>query len=274
MQWLSRLAMILFLSVAGCRGPGPIKAESIGHPDRVGARIEYFLRRPGGAGPQPTIIFLHGHQPFLSRPGGAAFVRWGVLDRYAAKGYLAVSISLPGYGDSDGPEDFAGPFTQNAVEAVLAKLTADGLAARDEVVIEGISLGAVTAALVAARYPRVKGLVLISGLYDLPAFLADPKSPGAREIKRAVNRQTGGGEDALRSRSALLFASRIKASALILNGAKDDRTDPAQALRLAERIKGYGGQARAHIYPEYGHEIPVKARQLEVDDFIAATFAR
>ena len=171
--------MIVFLSMAGCRGPAPIEAESIGHPDRDGARIEYFLRRPGGAGPRPTIVFLHGHQPFLSRPGGAAFVRWGVLDRYAAKGYLAVSISLPGYGGSDGPEDFAGPFAQNAVEAVLARLTADGLAARDEVVIEGISLGAVTAALVAARYPRVKGLVLISGLYDLPAFLADPKSAGA-----------------------------------------------------------------------------------------------
>jgi dipeptidyl aminopeptidase/acylaminoacyl peptidase len=273
-HWLSRLAMIMFLSLAGCSGPAPIKGESIGHPDRAGARIEYFVSRPNAAGPRPTIIFLHGHQPLLSRPGGAAFVRWGVLDRYAAKGYLAVAISLPGYGHSDGPEDFAGPFTQNAVEAVLARLTADGLAARDEVVIEGISLGAVTAALVAARYPRVKGLVLISGLYDLPAFLADPNSAGARELEFAVNRQTGGGEDALRSRSALLFASRIKASALILNGARDDRTDPAQALRLAERINRHGGQARAHIYPEYGHEIPVKARQAEVDAFIAATFAR
>jgi dipeptidyl aminopeptidase/acylaminoacyl peptidase len=273
-QWLSRLALFVFLSMVGCGGPAPIEAESIGHPDRDGARIEYFLRRPDGAGPRPTIVFLHGHQHSLSRPGGAAFVRWGVFDRYAAKGYLAVSISLPGYGGSDGPEDFAGPFTQNAVEAVLARLTADGLAARDEVVIEGISLGAVTAALVAARDPRVKGLVLISGLYDLPAFLADPRSAGAREIALAVNRQTGGGEDALRSRSALLFASRIKASALILNGAGDDRTDPAQALRLAERINGHGGRARAHIYPEYGHEIPVKARQSEVDAFIAATFAR
>jgi dipeptidyl aminopeptidase/acylaminoacyl peptidase len=266
--------MILLLSLAGCGRPAPAEAESIGHPDKEGARIEYFLSRPDGPGPRPTIIFLHGHQPLLSRPGGAAFVRWGVLDGYARKGYLAVSISLPGYGGSSGPEDFAGPFTQHAVEAVLAKLIADGLAAQNKVVIQGVSLGAVTAALVAAHDRRVTGLVLISGLYDFPAFLADPKSPGAREIEFAVNRQTGGGEDALRSRSALLSASRIKASALILNGARDDRTDPAQALRLAGLINRHGGRARAHIYSQYGHEIPVKARQTEVDAFIAATFAR
>jgi dipeptidyl aminopeptidase/acylaminoacyl peptidase len=233
--------------------------------------VEYFVREPAGIGPWPTVVFLHGHQAPPSRPGGEVFVRWGVLDRYAERGFLAVSVSLPGYGGSSGPEDFAGPFTQHAVEAVLSRLEAQGQADADKVLIQGISLGAVTGALVAARQRRIAGLVLISGLYDLPAFFAKPGTPGALQVRSALMRHTGGGDQALRARSALLVAQRIRARTLILNGAKDDRTDPDQARRLAEVIEAHGGEAQVRIYPELGHEIPVKVREAEVDAFIAAT---
>jgi len=42
-----------------------------------------------------------------------------------------------------------------------------------------------------------------------------------------------------------------------LNGAKDDRTDPDQAKRLAEIINAHGGHARAIIEPQYAHNTPV-----------------
>jgi len=265
------LVLIVFLALAGCARPVDAGAEAVLHPDRAGAKIEYFLRRPKGAGPWPTLVFLHGHQPLLSRSGGRAFVTWGVLDRVAKQGYLAVSVSLPGYGGSSGPQDFAGPFSQHAVEAVLAKIESEGLAAPDKILIQGVSLGAVTGAFVAAHRPRLAGLVLISGLYDLPAFLAHPKTSGAEEIKAAIMRQTDGSEAALRLRSAIRVAASINASTLILNGAKDDRTDPDQAVRLAAMIKKHGGKAEVRVYPEFGHEIPVKAREAEIDAFIART---
>ncbi|MEA3008594.1 MAG: hypothetical protein QOJ91_286 [Sphingomonadales bacterium] len=270
---LERFALfpLILVALASCsRGPGT-GAETLIHPDAPGARVEYFVRAPKIAGPRPTILFLHGHQPPLARPGGEAFVKWGILDRYAGKGYLAVAVSLPGYGGSSGPEDFAGPFAQHAVEAVIARLEAQHRAAPGKVLIQGVSLGAVTAALVAGRRRDVAGLVLISGLYDLPAFLDPPRSPAARDIEAALIRQTGGGGEALRSRSALLVAGQIKARTLILNGARDDRTDPGQARRLAERLNAGGTYARVHIYPGFGHEIPVAARQAEVDAFIAST---
>ena len=93
---------------------------------------------------------------------------------------------MPGYGRSDGPEDFAGPFTQRAVQSVIAKLEAEHQAIPDKILIEGVSLGAVTGALVAAKDHDIAGLVLISGLYDLPQFFAKPKSPGALALKAAV----------------------------------------------------------------------------------------
>ncbi|MGH1558858.1 alpha/beta hydrolase family protein [Caulobacter segnis] len=97
-------------------------------------------------------------------------------------------------------------------------------------------------------------------------------APGRQGPVRSL--QTGGGEDALRSRSALPLAPKIKASVLILNGARDDRTDPDQARRFAQAISAHGGRARVHIYEQFGHEIPVKAREPEIDAFIDETLRR
>ena len=78
----------------------------------------------------------------------------------------------------------------------------------------------------------------------------------------------------MRARSLLYHAQDVKATALILNGAKDDRTDPDQARRLAEMINAHGGHARAIVYPEYGHQIPIDVRSKDVDPFIEQVLNR
>jgi dipeptidyl aminopeptidase/acylaminoacyl peptidase len=273
MRWINRAAVLVLSVLSGCAGAVHATPLIIAHPDNTSAKIEYFQEHPVGTGPWPTIVLLHGHQGPTGRIGGLAFENWGVLSRFAKAGYLAVSISLPGYGGSSGPEDFAGPFTQHAVQAVIAKLEADRQAIPSKILIEGISLGAVTGALVAAHDKTLAGLVLISGLYDLPSFFADPRSAGALEVKAVAVLQTGGSEEALRARSALPLASQIHASTLILNGAQDDRTDADQARRLAAAINASGGHAIVHIFPDFGHEIPVRARDAEINSFIDATLA-
>jgi dipeptidyl aminopeptidase/acylaminoacyl peptidase len=236
----------------------------IHHPDDPGKRVEAFLQKPAGNGPWPTIVFLHGHQEWPSN-GGKDFVTWGELDRFAKKGYLAVAVSQPGYGHSSGPADFCGPFTQHAVSAVLAKLRSDGLIAPNKILIEGISRGAITGGLISTYDPSIAGVVLISGVYDLPQFSANPNYA---QISKAFVAETGGSTEAMRVRSLLFFAREIKAAALIINGAKDDRTDPAQAQSLADKINSQGGKARAIIFPNLGHHIPNEVRDKEVDAFI------
>ena len=100
--------------------------------------------------------------------------------------------------------------------------------------------------MVAAHDPSIRrGIVLISGLYDLQEYARHAKSPIAISIVDSMERKKPDGSDnALRSRSLLNYAQDVKASALILNGAKDDRTDPDQARHLAEAINAHGGHAR------------------------------
>lgn len=245
--------------------------QTIPHPDDPAGTIEFFVRKPTGIGPWPAVVFLHGHQERI-RPGGRDFVEWGVLDRFAERGYVAVAVSQPGYGNSSGPPDFSGPFTQAAVSAVLAYLRSDGSVAGDRIVIQGISRGAIVAGRVAARDPAIAGIVLISGVYDLPRYVGHSRqgeqSARRTSVLRAIAAETPGTPGALKERSVLDVATSIRAAALIMNGEQDDRTDPSQAEGLAQAIRSNGGSARAIIFPGLGHHIPPEVRDKEIDAFV------
>ncbi len=109
---------------------------------------------------------------------------------------------------------------------------------------------------------------MISGFYDLSEFAANPKSLQANQLVNVMMSETEGTEKALRERSILYSVQGIKTSVLIMNGEKDDRTDPDQAIRLAKEIVSRGGEARAIVYPDYGHQIPIDVREREIDLFI------
>lgn len=263
---------LLLLGLGGCAIAScdrAAAARSIPHPNGKGAIVELFVARPAATPPRALVVMLHGHQPTSPSPGGHVFVTWGELDRIAAMGFLAASVSLPGFGRTTGPADFAGPYTQNAIAAVIADFEhRREIAPGAAIVVLGISLGAVAGALIAAREPRISGLVLISGAYDLPALFANSERRGVAEVRAQFERQTGGGEPAARSRSPLFQAHTIRARALILNGAQDDRTDPAQAQQFCEALVAAGQSAECVVYPNHGHAIPFAERRPRIDAFL------
>lgn len=262
----------LVLAATGLYAPKAFAAKRLlmPDPDSPAKRVGYFLQKPAGSGPWPIIVFLHGWQPSPS-PGGKGFAQWGVLDKYAKRGYLAVSVSLPGFGGSAGPHDFSGPFTVDAVIGVLNRLEKEGLASPHRIVVEGISLGALVAGLAGARDHSIAGLVLISGVYGLKQYVEKPESAEAKLIINGIDQETGGSDRALMERSVLDYAQDTKAATLITNGAKDRRTEPSQARELARAINADGGHARVIIYPNYGHHIPVSIRNKVVNPFIQRT---
>src|SRR5690242_5009611 len=122
----SRILLALALNLLACsRRSARAEALTIPHPDDPSKKVEAFFEKPAGSGPWSAVVLLHGYQSSPSA-GGKDFVSWGVLDKFANRGFLAVAVSEPGYGNSSGPADFCGPFTQHAVMGVIAKLRGDG----------------------------------------------------------------------------------------------------------------------------------------------------
>src|SRR5437867_12113246 len=122
MAGLTRQAVLLIaLMLVACAPVQPgalvdnngwiIQRELLPHRQDPGKRVEVFWAKPTGSGPWPAVLFIHGHQEQI-RNGGEAYAVTGRLGVMARRGFVAASLSQPGYGNSDGSPDFCGPFTQ------------------------------------------------------------------------------------------------------------------------------------------------------------------
>jgi dipeptidyl aminopeptidase/acylaminoacyl peptidase len=183
----------------------------------------------------------------------------GVLKRWASKGFFAVSISQPGYGDSQGPADFCGPKTQDAIVQFLKRF-----GTHRKIVLWGFSRGAIVAAMIAAKHAPVDGLVLIAGLYDFESAL--PSMPS--EIVGLLQKECGLTPACFSNRSALKQLANFKAKTLILHGELDDRTPFVQARELHAQLIARGVSSELRSFPEHGHMIPIDKRNQFIDPFI------
>jgi pimeloyl-ACP methyl ester carboxylesterase len=139
-----------------------------------GAAVELFQAHPIGSGePAGAILFVHGNQGG-QLTGARELVNRGTLSTFAvAMNVTAAAVSQPGFGASDGPCDFCGPNTQDAIIAALNALKNQPSIDPGRIVLYGHSRGAVAAGMVAARYDGLRAVILSSGVYDLNAFHMD-----------------------------------------------------------------------------------------------------
>jgi dipeptidyl aminopeptidase/acylaminoacyl peptidase len=182
----------------------------------------------------------------------------------ARAGFVAAAVSQPGYGGSDGPPDYCGPRTQLAIRAALNHLRGlDAVNAKD-IVLYGVSRGAIASAMVAAREPGLRALILVSGVYDLAAAYPSG-NPG---LDANIAAESGATEAAFAARSALRHAHGIRARTLILHGRNDDRAPPGQAEQLAAILARQGVPVRLKLF-DAGHMIPIPQQWQEIDRFLA-----
>ena len=203
----SVLLLILFMLV-GCaavqpdaltdRGGWVIQRAFLQHRQNLSKKIEVFWTKPGEPGPWPAILFIHGHQEQV-RNGGEAFVRPGRLGIMASRGYVAAALSQPGYGNSDGPPDFCGPFTQEAVLVAIDFLRNQPSVNPNKVALYGYSRGAIVASMVATKDPKLAAVVLGAGAYNFFSWYPTP----LRGIDANIEREAGTSAEAFRARSAI-----------------------------------------------------------------------
>ena len=240
----------------------PIYRELLSHKTISDKKIELFWTKPPGTGPWPVVIFLHGHQE-SPRNGGSAFL--GSLGRLAqAWRAVIAAVSQPGYGNSDGPSDFCGPFSQDAIIQSINFLRKKSFIKPDKVALYGISRGAIVASMVATKDSNLAAIILISGSYDL----AKAFPTGLSGLDENIRAEAGTSEKAFQDRSAIQHADKIKSAVLILHGADDDRFNPKIAEMFASSLKEHGVETELVIFPNTGHNIPLKKRGAYTGPFL------
>lgn len=240
-----------------------INRELLSHSKDSKKKVELFWTKPAGDGPYAAVLFIHGHQEQI-RNGGEAYVRVGRLGIMATKGYVAAAISQPGYGNSDGPPDYCGPFTQDAVLVAIDFLRNKPFVNPDKVVLFGYSRGAIVASMVATIDQKLAAVILGAGAYDFFKWFPT----GIPGINANIQWEAATSSKAFRDRSAIYHVDKIKTPILLLHGAQDERIPVRQAKAFAEKLRTQGIAARMVIFPKAGHSIPIDEQYREIYPFL------
>ena len=246
------------------RGGWVVRREFLRHSQDGNKKIEIFWTKPAGNGPSPAVLLIHGHQEQIKN-GGEAFAKTGRLGILAKQSYVAASLSQPGYGNSDGPPDYCGPFTQDAALVALDFLRKQPFVNPNQVALYGYSRGAIVASMVATKDPKLAAVVLGAGAYDFSSWYPTP----LRGIDANIRREAGTSAEAFRDRSAIYHVGSIKAPVLLLHGAQDERIPVRQAETFFQKLKASGAAVEMKIFPKATHSIPIEEQYREIYPFLA-----
>lgn len=192
-----------------------------------GVELEGLVLKPDGAGPFPSVVFIHGHK------SNAWQSSWIGYQLFKA-GFAVFLPTQLGYKFSGGVPDYCGPNTIRGVLDGVEIFKKEKFVESDHLGIWGISRGATIAALLSTKQTvRFKVAVLQSGIYDFNEYLL---KRGDKGIAKAILTETDGTFEALSERSVIEKAGSMSCPCLILHGELDERIPSAQAKLLSARL--------------------------------------
>jgi pimeloyl-ACP methyl ester carboxylesterase len=212
-------------------------------------------------GKSPGLMMIHGEGSHARR---LLPIAW----QLANKGMAVMLVSMPGYGQSQGEADFAGPATVRAVGLALDQLRRWPTVDSTRIAVWGISQGASAAALLAARRGDLSCLVLQSGIFDPKTARRDTQDDSLRWALDKEARGSGGWD----ARSALRVAERVKGRVLILHGERDTVSPSNQAVDFAAKLRVAGVDCALDLFPTGGHDLMGGPALRRVQSFIAERF--
>lgn len=232
-----------------------------------GKKIETYTAFPSAPPPWPVLVVLHGHQENPSL--GVKDLVAQQAAQWNPQGVMVIGMSQPGYGESEGPGDFAGLRSQDALEQVLDGLRAMKNVHAKKIVLYGINRGAALGATVLARDSDLRAAVLVSGFYDLESIL--PKwnlsKQGDTILGNWMEETRGTPKEISLPRSALK-QNPIRVPFLAIHGELDPLCDVGQARALVERSRRLGVPAELIVRAEFAHHIPAWMRDSLAKDFL------
>ncbi|WP_077214281.1 alpha/beta fold hydrolase [Bacillus dakarensis] len=96
------------------------------------------------------LLFIHG--------AGGTKSKWRAIDQYIADKFTCEKIDLPGHGDNE----------YNAITSIQDYASYVTRDIHDDTIVVGHSMGGLVALELAARNPKVKGVILAASFYELP----------------------------------------------------------------------------------------------------------
>lgn len=178
------LALGAGFPVASAAAQAPQVAADNDTPERLtvkgqGVDVRVWVRRP--AEPKAAILFVHG-RTWSSLPNFDLDVPGqdvSVLKNFAARGFAAYAMDLPGYGET--PRGASGLLAADEAAADVRAVLRE-IEAREKVkpVLVGYSRGSQVALLTAATYPDGQSALVLYGFPGLPSITAPPATAIAR----------------------------------------------------------------------------------------------
>lgn len=175
------LLLILLTGLSPAAWAVTVKTTHQTIPSWDGTPLGVFVIEPQGqdSGRYPLLVM-----PSSWAVPGVEYV--GVAQSLASRGYVVLSYSSRGFWESGGAIDVAGPATVEDVSALIDWALDHTRADPARIGVSGISYGAGTSLLAAARDPRIKAVAALSGWADLQASLYSNNTPSAQGIALLV----------------------------------------------------------------------------------------
>lgn len=200
-----------------------------------GLKVKGYLAVPTGEGPFPSVVYCRGGNRDYGKIGDGQILRY--LANMASWGYVVVGTQYRGNDGGEGKEEFGGADVNDVLNLIplLAQLPEADTA---RIGLFGGSRGGLMAYLALTRTTRMKAAIILSGMSDAHATVADrpemetnafaPVMPGY-----ALNR-----DSVLSTRSPVRWADRLCKTRPILieAGTSDWRVKADHAIAMAQAL--------------------------------------
>jgi dipeptidyl aminopeptidase/acylaminoacyl peptidase len=222
-----------------------------------GMELDGYLTIPAGVDEpsrMPMVLLPHGG-PHVE---GDAWRFDTDAQFLASRGYLVLQVNYRGTQgrgyrfEQAGFRNWGTRVQDDLIDGVRWAI-AQGHADPDRVCAYGVSFGAYSAMMTAARAPElIRCTAGLAGLYDLKVFTT--KSDAAiSAYGRAYFARAIGGEDVLRAHSPVTLADRIRAPVFLAHGEIDERTPYSQAVGMKKALEAAGRPPLWMSVPREGH---------------------
>jgi dipeptidyl aminopeptidase/acylaminoacyl peptidase len=207
-----------------------------------------YLPSPHNNKKRSLVVLIHGFNKF------GAWEHIFQARRLNDNGYDVLLPSQYGFGKSSPPRDYCGSRTVTDIAQMIECVSERIGVTKDRIVIRGASRGAIVAAMLATKRPKIAAAIILeAGAYDMRKdYFWEKKDP---TIKSNIEKESGATHAALSERSAMDYIDAIETPLLIIHGSADETISVEQAEEFARELNNKGKQNELIILEKKGHHL-------------------